>query len=181
MIEIQKINMVRNQCKPAGIAGERLITALLKVPRENFLLEKYAPLAYSDGDWPSIDGDIIWRPVIQAKLLEAAQIQDQDRVIIIGSSYLAAVTSLLAGKVLALDGHNLLKKDYLLEIAPLQLETISSYSDYNKVILDKLLSEEELALVLTWKEPEIFYLISQGKGISLKLMKSHQNRQEELD
>jgi protein-L-isoaspartate O-methyltransferase len=179
MIELQRLNMVRNQCKPAGVEDELLLEGFLKIPREDFLQEKYKSLAYSDGEWPSIDNCLMSRPEMQAQLLEAGQIQPSDKIIIIGSSYLAAITSLLASKVLLLNGQSLLE-NYAVEVVPFQLDNLSNYKEYNKVIVEKVLSEEELHKILAWTEPEIFFPQFQGEGIAQKLIKSKGGKKELL-
>ncbi len=171
MRDLQKINMVRNQCKPSGIENDRLLKALLEVDREDFLLEIYKDLAYSDGEWLDSDGNLMPRPEMQGQLLDLADLESEDKVLIIGSSYLAAVASLLVEKVTVI-GDNSLNHHYSYQVIPFELEKIPQ--GYNKLIIEKILSKDEMNTILQAREIAIFYPESQGVQISQKLYKSYQ-------
>src|SRR5262249_45552564 len=64
-----------------------------------------APLAYVDGDVPIAKGRALLRPMVLAKLIQAAHLGPNDRVLDIGcaTGYSAALLARLAGEVVALE------------------------------------------------------------------------------
>jgi protein-L-isoaspartate O-methyltransferase len=185
MRDIQRLNMVRNQCKPAGVENEALLEAMMQVPREDFLENKYKNLAYSDGEWPSIDGFVMARPEMQAQLLEAVDIQPTDGIIILGSSYLAAITSHLTSKVISLGGHPILD-NYKVEVVSCDLTEIKLQIEkliqegYTKVIIEKHLSEDVITELLSLQKITIFYPEGQGPNLPQNLIKYQESKQEML-
>jgi protein-L-isoaspartate(D-aspartate) O-methyltransferase len=100
-------NMVDNQVRPSDVTDLRLIAALLDVPRERFVPEARRAIAYLDIDVSVADGAAraLLKPMVFAKLVQAADIGENDRVLDVGcaTGYSAAVLGKLAGSVVALD------------------------------------------------------------------------------
>src|SRR5262249_12558363 len=83
-----------------------LLTAMLEVPRERFLPPARAALAYLDLDVSVGSGGgrrCMLKPMVLAKLLQAAEIGATDRVLDVGAAtgYSAALRAWLAGSVVA--------------------------------------------------------------------------------
>jgi protein-L-isoaspartate(D-aspartate) O-methyltransferase len=102
--------MVDCQVRTSDVTDLRVIAAMLDVPRERFLPPSSAALAYSDLDVPvSEEGRgrsrRLLKPMVLAKLLQAAQIEANDRVLDVGGAtgYSAAVLARLAGSVVSLE------------------------------------------------------------------------------
>ena len=101
--------MVDGQVRTNGVTNLDLIEAMLDVPREAFVPERLAALAYLDLDLalPMDDGAAryLLKPMVTAKLIQAADIGAKDRVLVVGSAtgYSAAVVSRLAEAVVALE------------------------------------------------------------------------------
>jgi protein-L-isoaspartate(D-aspartate) O-methyltransferase len=93
--------MVERQIQGRGIHDPRVIAAMLRVPREEFVAPRYADLAYDDAPLPIDEGQTISQPYIVAFMAEAAEIGPGDRVLEVGtgSGYAAAVLSHLARDV----------------------------------------------------------------------------------
>lgn len=81
-----------------GIAGDRVIQAMMAVPREAFVTEVYRQLAYDDSALPTDHGQSISQPAVVAMMTEALQVEPDNLVLEIGtgSGYQAAILSLLA-------------------------------------------------------------------------------------
>ncbi|HKY87851.1 MAG TPA: protein-L-isoaspartate O-methyltransferase [Pseudorhodoplanes sp.] len=100
--------MVDGQIRTSDITDHRIISAFQTVPRERFVAPSKTALAYLDIDVPVVDGDDTRRmlkPMVLAKLIQAAEIAETDRVLIVGctTGYSAAIVASLAGSVVALD------------------------------------------------------------------------------
>ena len=101
--------MVDGQVRTNGVTNLDLIEAMLDVPREAFVPERLAALAYLDLDLSLPAGDgaarYLLKPMVTAKLIQAADIGAKDRVLVVGSAmgYSAAVVSRLAEAVVALE------------------------------------------------------------------------------
>jgi len=97
--------MVERQLKRRGITEKLILDAFLKVPRECFVSEEYAHLAYGDHPLPIEANQTISQPYIVALMIQAAGIGLRDKVLEVGagSGYAAAVISRIAGKVIAIE------------------------------------------------------------------------------
>jgi len=102
-------HMVDGQVRPADVTDLRVISAMLEVPRENFTSPSATSIAYLDLDLPVGEGAgaprRLLRPMLLAKLLNAAEIGPTDRVLDVGcaTGYSAAVLARIAGQVVALE------------------------------------------------------------------------------
>ncbi len=101
--------MVDGQVRPSDVTDLRIIDAMLAVPRETFVPKHLRPVAYLDMDIDvaakGTPGRYLIKPVVLARMLQAAEISDTDRVLIVGcaSGYSVAVVAHLAGEVFATD------------------------------------------------------------------------------
>jgi protein-L-isoaspartate(D-aspartate) O-methyltransferase len=101
-------NMVDCQVRTQDVTDLRVIDAFLQVPRERFVPPGKQGLAYVDYEVPLGEGAKarrLLKPVVLAKLIQAAGPRSTDRVLDIagGSGYSAAVWAKLAGEVTALE------------------------------------------------------------------------------
>src|SRR5258707_15670884 len=84
----QRGMMVDGQVRTADVTDFRLLAAMLELPRERFFPDEKASLAYLDLDMPvSAPGQPIRRllkPMVLAKLIQAAAITETDRVLDVG-------------------------------------------------------------------------------------------------
>jgi protein-L-isoaspartate(D-aspartate) O-methyltransferase len=97
--------MVDCQVRTADVTNPDLIAAMLAVPRELFVPSALAGRAYLDADIPIGDGRALLKPMVLAKLIQAAQLGPDDRVLDVGcgTGYSSAIQSRLAGSVTALE------------------------------------------------------------------------------
>jgi protein-L-isoaspartate(D-aspartate) O-methyltransferase len=99
--------MVDGQVRPSDVTDLRIIDAMLAVPREAFVPESQRRLAYLDLDLDVSDGAsakrFLIKPVVTAKMLQAADIKDTDNVLVAGcaTGYTAALVARLAARVTA--------------------------------------------------------------------------------
>jgi protein-L-isoaspartate(D-aspartate) O-methyltransferase len=100
--------MVDGQVRTNDVTNQRIIAAMLDLPRERFVRAQDAGLSYVDLDLPVTEGSgarRLLKPMVLAKLLQAADVGAGDRVLDIacGTGYSSAVLSRLAGTVIALE------------------------------------------------------------------------------
>ena len=97
--------MVEGQIRTADVTDTTVLDAMQTLPRERFLPPTLVQLAYLDGDVPVRRGRTLLRPMVLAKLVQAARIDRDHRVLDLGcaTGYSAAVISHLAGSVVALE------------------------------------------------------------------------------
>jgi len=100
-----RVAMVERQLRRRGITETEILDAFEAVPREAFINDEYAHLAYGDHPLPIEAGQTISQPYIVALMIEAAAIKRGDTVLEIGagSGYAAAVISRIAGKVIGIE------------------------------------------------------------------------------
>ena len=105
--------MVDGQVRTSDVTDRRILDAMQSLPREDFVPEEKRPLAYLDLDLDvGVGGSkrYLIKPMLTAKLLQAAEIQPTDTVLIVGcaTGYAAAVASRLAAKVIATESDSTL-------------------------------------------------------------------------
>jgi len=93
--------MVERQLRRRGIADERVLAAMAKVPRELFVSEQWRAHAYDDAALPIGEGQTISQPYMVARMCELLALDGGERVLEVGtgSGYQAAVLAELAVEV----------------------------------------------------------------------------------
>ena len=97
--------MVERQLKRRGISEPEILDAFRAVPREAFISDEHAHLAYGDHPLPIEAKQTISQPYIVALMIQAAAIKPGDTVLEVGSGsgYAAAVISRIAAKVVGIE------------------------------------------------------------------------------
>jgi protein-L-isoaspartate(D-aspartate) O-methyltransferase len=104
---IARQKMVDGQVRPSDVTDIRIIDAMLAVPREAFVPPLQRAMAYLDIDLDVSAGlsakRYLIKPVVTAKMLQAAEIRDTDNVLVVGcaTGYSAAIVAKLAAQVTA--------------------------------------------------------------------------------
>ncbi len=101
--------MVDCQIRPSDVTDARIIDAMLAVPREIFVPDDRRAVAYLDKNLLVSEigaaRRVLVKPVVMAKLLQAAEIGEADSILVVGcaSGYTAAVAARLGARVTATD------------------------------------------------------------------------------
>jgi protein-L-isoaspartate(D-aspartate) O-methyltransferase len=98
-------HMVDGQVRTTDVTDLRVISAMLEVPRERFMPPASASLAYLDLDVPVGGSRRLLRPMVLAKLIQAADLESTDRVLDVGcaTGYSAGVLARIVDHVVALE------------------------------------------------------------------------------
>jgi protein-L-isoaspartate(D-aspartate) O-methyltransferase len=93
--------MVEEQIIPRGVKDERVLAAMRKVPRHEFLPEMIRGMAYADNALPLGESQTMSQPYMVALMTELLRLKGTERVLEIGtgSGYQAAVLAELCEKV----------------------------------------------------------------------------------
>ncbi len=104
--------MVGQQIRGWDVLDPDVVGVMSHLPREHFVPEQYRNLAYADSEIPIGHGQIMLRPSVQGRILQAAQVQRGERVLEIGTGtgYLTACLAALGGEVRSLEYHEDLVK-----------------------------------------------------------------------
>ena len=97
--------MVEQQLKPRGIKDERVLAAMAKVPREEFIPVDARADAYEDGPLPIGYDQTISQPYVVAFMTEQLRPKQSDRVLEIGSGsgYQAAILGELVAEIYTIE------------------------------------------------------------------------------
>jgi protein-L-isoaspartate(D-aspartate) O-methyltransferase len=100
-------NMIENQVRPWEVLDARVLDVLRTVPREDFVPPRLRNLAFADTALPIGHGEVMLKPVVEGRLLQALALQPGERVLEIGTGtgFLTACMARLAGHVTSLELH----------------------------------------------------------------------------
>jgi protein-L-isoaspartate(D-aspartate) O-methyltransferase len=97
--------MVREQIESRGITNARVLAAMTKVPRHEFVPEHLADAAYEDHPLPIGCGQTISQPYIVALMTELLQLEPGAKVLEVGtgSGYQAAILAEVGAQVYSIE------------------------------------------------------------------------------
>ncbi len=100
-------NMIEFQLRARGISDPRILAAMARVPRDQFVSPEFLSQAYDDNPLPIGEGQTISQPYIVAIMLELLQLRPTDKVLEVGtgSGYATALLAELAGQVFSIERH----------------------------------------------------------------------------
>src|SRR5437867_7381900 len=101
----ERQRMVQEQLMPRGVHDERVLGAMAKVPREEFVPPEVRSASYTDQPLPIGYGQTISQPLIVASMTEQLRPSPKDRVLEIGtgSGYQAAILAELVAEVYSIE------------------------------------------------------------------------------
>ena len=104
-LDVARSAMVAQQIRTCEVLDERLLEQLRKVPREDFVPEGYRAAAFADAAIPIGRGQVMFPPMLDARLVNALALRPEDRVLEVGTGtgYLTAVLSGLARLVYSVE------------------------------------------------------------------------------
>jgi protein-L-isoaspartate(D-aspartate) O-methyltransferase len=104
-IEQARFNMIEQQIRPWDVLDQNVLGLLAVVRREDFVPPAHRALAFMDIEVPLPEGENMLAPRVEARLLQALQVQRHERVLEIGagSGFMAALLGHRAQSVVTLE------------------------------------------------------------------------------
>lgn len=105
--EFARTQMITQQVRAWDVLDERVLDAMRRTPREFFVPERYAELAFADTDIPLRAGQHMLAPKIVGRLLQALDAQPGMRALVIGAGtgFVPACLSAMGASVRAVEIH----------------------------------------------------------------------------
>jgi protein-L-isoaspartate(D-aspartate) O-methyltransferase len=105
--EQARFNMVEQQIRTWEVLDQDVLDLLFEVRREDFVPLAYRSLAFADLEIPIGEGERMWTPKMEARVLQELDLKANEAVLEIGtgSAYLTALLAHRAGSVTSVDVH----------------------------------------------------------------------------
>ena len=109
MLDVRKIRLIL-ELRESGIVDSKVLSAIEKIPRVNFIPENFRNQAYENIALPIAENQTISQPFIVAKMTQLLQLNKSHKVLEIGtgSGYQSAILSLLSRRVYTIERIKLL-------------------------------------------------------------------------
>lgn len=106
-VQQARVNMVENQVRTWDVVDTRVLDALTDVRRSDFVAPAWRALAYADMPLPLAHGEVMMKPVVEGRMLQALHLAATEDVLEIGtgSGFIAACLGRLAHKVYSVEQH----------------------------------------------------------------------------
>ena len=104
-IELARFNMIEQQIRPWEVLDQGVLSLLAVVRREDFVPPACRALAFFDTEVPLPEGQAMFAPKVEARLLQALHVARHERVLEVGagSGYMAALLAHKAQQVITLE------------------------------------------------------------------------------
>ena len=104
MLDVRKIRLIL-ELRESGIVDTKVLSAIEKIPRENFIPENFRNQAYENIALPIAENQTISQPFIVAKMTQLLQLNKSHKILEIGtgSGYQCSILSLLSRRVYTIE------------------------------------------------------------------------------
>ena len=104
MLDVRKIRLIL-ELRESGIVDTKVLSAIEKIPRDQFIPENFRNQAYENIALPIAENQTISQPFIVAKMTQLLQLNKSHKVLEIGtgSGYQCAILSLLSRRVYTIE------------------------------------------------------------------------------
>ncbi|MEA1889573.1 MAG: protein-L-isoaspartate O-methyltransferase [Pseudomonadota bacterium] len=118
-------NMIKQQVRTWEVTDPRVMELMYKYPREEFVPESWRELAYADTNIVLDDSSCMLFPGMEARMLQALDVQQGESVLEIGTgcAYLTAILADLSGNVTTLDSEDHVQPGIRDNLQNIQFET----------------------------------------------------------
>ena len=102
-----RFNMIEQQIRPWEVLDQKVLDVMENIPREDFVPETNRNLAFADINIPLPHDEVMMEPRVEARMLQALNIQSTDSILEVGtgSSYITALLAKLGKYVVSVDIH----------------------------------------------------------------------------
>lgn len=125
-----RFNMVEQQIRPWEVLDGRVLSLLEKIQREDFVPVQYRKLAFSDIAVPLEAGQVMMRPKIEARMLQALDLSEDETVLEIGtgSGFVTACLAALAKRVVSVEIFDELHREAAAKLADKSIKNIELFT-----------------------------------------------------
>ncbi len=104
-IEQARFNMIEQQIRPWDVLDPKVLEVLTQVPREQFVPDGFAELAFADVQIPLDHGEVMMEPKIEARMVQELELDGHEKVLEIGtgSGFVTALLAKLAANVVSVE------------------------------------------------------------------------------
>ena len=105
--------MIEQQIRTWEVLDQQVLDLMSQVPREEFVPAPYRDLAFADTCIPLDHGQCMMLPRVEARMLQALQIEPDERVLEVGtgSGFVTALLARLGAHVTSIEIHDSLRSD----------------------------------------------------------------------
>ena len=116
--EQARFNMVEQQIRPWEVLDSRVLSLLETIQREDFVPVQHRKLAFADIAIPLECGQVMMRPKIEARMLQALELTEEETVLEIGtgSGFVTACLAALAKRVVSVEVFQELHEEALIKL-----------------------------------------------------------------
>ena len=120
-------NMVDCQILPNRVGDQRIVDALLKIPREKFVPDNLTGIAYVDEIVPLGDHRYVMEAMVVARLLQTANLHEEDVALSVGcgTGYATAVLAQIVDTVVAVESDKGLAQKASENLAAIGLDNVA--------------------------------------------------------
>ncbi len=124
--EQARFNMVEQQVRPWEVLDERVLALLETTHREDFVPVRYRKLAFTDMAIPLDHGQVMMKPVVEGRLLQALELKPDEMVLEIGtgSGFMTACLAQLAKRVVSVDTHEQFSREAEAKLKELDINNV---------------------------------------------------------
>lgn len=121
--ETSRRHMIDSQLRTNGVTAAWIVKAMGELPRETFLPAGKEAFAYLDRSVPLGKDRMLNPPLATAEILQAAEVSEQDNVLLIGAGtgYMAALLAGRVAKLVAVESDSELAKSAAANVSGLKL------------------------------------------------------------
>lgn len=127
--EQARFNMVEQQIRPWEVLDSRVLSLLQTIPREDFVPVRYRKLAFADVAVPLEAGQVMMRPKIEARMLQALDVKEDETVLEIGtgSGFVTACLAAMAKRVVSVELFEELHREAAARLESRQTSTVELF------------------------------------------------------
>jgi protein-L-isoaspartate(D-aspartate) O-methyltransferase len=127
--EQARFNMVEQQIRPWEVLDGRVLSLLETVQREDFVPVRYRKLAFADVAVPLEAGQVMMRPKIEARTLQALDVNEDETVLEIGtgSGFMTACLAALSKRVVSVELHEELHREAAAKLADKSVSNVELF------------------------------------------------------
>lgn len=124
-----RFNMVEQQIRPWEVLDSRVLSLLETIHREDFVPVRYRKLAFADLAIPLDHDQVMMRPKIEARMLQALDLKEDETVLEIGtgSGFVTACLASLAKRVVTVECFSDLSEQAALKLNDKGLDNVELF------------------------------------------------------